>query len=110
MLTKQMMTGAIRALGVLALVLSIPAQAQNQGTIKIATFNIKVFGKSKSQKPDVMNTLAGIVRKYDVVAIQEIKNKTGEVPPAFKTKINESGAAYDFIISERTSPVLFFIS
>ncbi len=102
MLTKRMMTGAIRALGVLALVLSIPAQAQNQGTIKIATFNIQVFGKTKSQKPDVMNTLAGIVRKYDVVAIQEIKNKTGEVPPAFKTKINEGGAAYDFIISERT--------
>ena len=60
------------------------------------------MGKSKSQKPEVMDTLAGIVRKYDVVAIQEIKNKSGEVPPAFKAKINEEGATYDFVISERT--------
>ena len=100
MMAKRMMPGIVLALSVL--VLSLPAHAQAQDTIKIATFNIQIFGKSKSQKPEVMDTLAEIVRKYDVVAIQEIKNKPGDVPPAFKIKINEDGAAYDFIISERT--------
>src|SRR3954471_19205238 len=42
-------------------------------TIKIATFNIQVFGKTKAHRPEVMSQLAAIVREYDVIAIQEIK-------------------------------------
>jgi len=73
MLNKRMLPGLILTLCVLMFALSLSARAQD--TIKIATFNIQIFGKAKSQKPAVMGTLAGIVKKYDVVAIQEIKNK-----------------------------------
>lgn len=102
MVAKQIVPGMIWALAVVVFGLCFPAHALAQETIKIATFNIQIFGKSKSEKPEVMNTLAQIVRKYDVVVIQEIKNKPGDVPPAFKTKINEEGASYEFVISERT--------
>jgi endonuclease/exonuclease/phosphatase family metal-dependent hydrolase len=70
--------------------------------IKIATFNIQTFGKTKASKPNIMQELAAIVRKYDIVAIQEIKNKEGSVPTQFLTEINNNGSAYTLIISERT--------
>jgi len=70
--------------------------------IKIATFNIKVFGKSKIKKPDVMAKLAHIVKQFDLIAIQEIKDKSGSTAPKFLEVINADGSQYDFIISERT--------
>ncbi|SHE67803.1 Metal-dependent hydrolase, endonuclease/exonuclease/phosphatase family [Microbulbifer donghaiensis] len=72
-----------------------------ENTITIATFNIQIFGKTKIGKPEVMQELASIVRKYDVVAIQEIRDIQGRVAPAFKSAINEDGSNYDFVISER---------
>ena len=45
MVTLRIMPGIVLALGVLALVLSLPAHAQAQDTIKIATFNIQIFGE-----------------------------------------------------------------
>lgn len=44
-------------------------------TIKIASYNIQVFGEAKASKPYVMRALADIVRKFDVVALQEIRTK-----------------------------------
>ena len=70
-------------------------------TIKIASFNIQIFGKTKASKPHVMSELASIVRKYDIVAIQEIKDVNGKVPPLFKKEINSDGSSYDYVISER---------
>ena len=70
--------------------------------IKIATFNIQIFGKTKAGKPDIMSELASIIRKYDIVAIQEIKNKEGSVPTQFLTEINGDGSAYTLVVSERS--------
>ena len=44
-------------------------------TIRIASFNIQVFGDSKASKPYVMQTLAAIIRNFQIVAIQEIRTK-----------------------------------
>src|SRR5437762_3016546 len=46
--------------------------ARDTDTIKIATFNIQVFGKTKLAKPEVMQILADTIRNFDVVAIQEV--------------------------------------
>jgi endonuclease/exonuclease/phosphatase family metal-dependent hydrolase len=73
-----------------------------QDRIKIATFNIQIFGVTKAGNPAVMRALADVVQKYDVVAVQEIKDVSETVPRAFKNKINNAGAAYDFLLSERT--------
>lgn len=70
--------------------------------IKIATFNIQIFGKTKAGKPAVMAELAAIIRKYDIVAVQEIKDKPGNVPTQFLTEINSDGSAYTLIVSERS--------
>lgn len=70
-------------------------------TIKIASFNIQVFGQSKLSKPKVMEILARIVRQFDVVAIQEIRSLDQDVMPRFIEIINAAGRHYDFVIGER---------
>lgn len=90
----------LRALVITILVLSaVPSWA---GEITIATFNIQVFGRTKANKPDVMTTLASIVRRYDLVAIQEFKDKQEEVPGLFLDVVNEDGSIYAMDISPRT--------
>lgn len=70
-------------------------------TIKIATFNIQVFGQSKLSKPRVMDLLARIIRQFDVVAIQEIRSIDQDVMPRFIETINAAGRNYDFVIGPR---------
>ena len=71
-------------------------------TIKIASFNIKIFGQTKSSKENIMETLVEIVKRYDVIAIQEIKDISEETPHLFLEKINQNNSNYGMILSERT--------
>lgn len=71
--------------------------------IKLATFNIQVFGRSKREKPDVMAQLVDVVRSYDIIAIQEIKDSSLETPRIFLDAINAAGGnTYDMRVSDRT--------
>ncbi len=67
----------------------------------MATFNIQVFGKSKASKPVVMDVLARIVREFDLVAIQEIRNSDDDLLPNFVELINSTGRQYDYVIGPR---------
>ena len=69
--------------------------------IRVASFNIQVFGTSKIQKLHVMDFLARIVRKFDVVAIQEIRSKDQDIVPRFVEMINAAGRQYDYVIGPR---------
>jgi len=71
-------------------------------TIRIATFNIQNFGKTKLKSGPVMDKLAEIIRQYDVVAVQEVSDVSGKVPVEFLGKINETGRRYQLALSQRT--------
>jgi len=77
-----------------------PVQRQGD-TIRVASFNIQVFGTSKSNKPVVMDYLARIVRRFDLVAVQEIRSKDQDIIPRFVEEINEAGCSYDYVIGPR---------
>jgi endonuclease/exonuclease/phosphatase family metal-dependent hydrolase len=79
---------------------SLP-EARASGTIRVGSFNIQVFGTSKSAKPHVMDILARIVREFDVVAIQEIRATDQDVVPNFVDLINATGRHYDYVIGPR---------
>jgi len=85
------------------LVIVSPGQEATNGsdTIKIASFNIQVFGTSKLKKPEVMSVLSKVIRKFDVVAIQEVRSTDDTVIPTFVNLINAEGAKYDFVIGPR---------
>jgi deoxyribonuclease-1-like protein len=78
---------------------SVPARAG--GTIRVASFNIQVFGTSKLAKRDVMEVLAETVRKFDLVAIQEVRSTTDDILPRFVELINSTGRHYDYVIGPR---------
>jgi deoxyribonuclease-1-like protein len=78
-----------------------PPQERASGTLRIASFNIQVFGASKLSKPAVMNVLADVVRQFDVVAIQEVRAKTDDILPRFVDLINSTGRHYDYLIGPR---------
>ena len=78
----------------------LPAVERKAGTIRIASFNIQVFGQSKMSKPRVRSLLAEIIRRFDIVAIQEIRSKQ-EFLPQFVDIINSGGRHYDYVIGKR---------
>ncbi len=56
---------------------------------KVATFNIQVFGDTKMGKAEVVTELVEIFHRYDMVAVQEIKDIDQEVPYQFLDALNE---------------------
>lgn len=70
-------------------------------SIRIATFNVQVLGVDKLGNQNVMNILAETVRKFDVVAIQEVRAASDDVIPRFIDLINSTGRHYDYVIGPR---------
>lgn len=70
--------------------------------IRIASFNIQVFGEAKAKKPYVMATLASIIQNFQVVAIQEIRTQDDYFIDNFvRTYVNQNGRTYNKIIGPR---------
>ena len=75
---------------------------EGNSTVSIAAFNIQIFGKTKRQKLDIMEVLVRIVREFDLVLVQELRDASETTAPLFLDMINnESGPQYAFIRSER---------
>jgi len=70
-------------------------------TLRIGAFNIQVFGVTKASKPEVMDVLASIIRTYDIIAIQEIRDASQTALPALVGLVNTDGSQYSYVVSER---------
>jgi deoxyribonuclease-1-like protein len=71
-------------------------------TIRIASFNIQVFGEKKFSDPGVVEVLARVIRKFDVVAVQEVRAMDPTLMSRFVQKVNSDGQSrYDFVIGPR---------
>ena len=71
------------------------------GAVRVGAFNIQVFGKSKASKPEVMEVLGRIIRTYDVVAIQGIRDESQTSLPALVDTVNSGNSQYDYVVGER---------
>ncbi len=80
---------------------SEPGPAPEAATIKVAAFNIQVFGRAKRSKPEVMEVLADVAREFDVMLVQEIRDSSGETAPAYLDHINGGGESYAYVESVR---------
>ncbi len=82
---------------------NISDEQYNTTNISIASFNIKIFGKTKASNDTVMASLVDIVSKYDIIAIQEIKDIDQEVPYEFLELLNNNSTTqYEMLLSERS--------
>jgi endonuclease/exonuclease/phosphatase family metal-dependent hydrolase len=70
-------------------------------SLRIGAFNVQVFGVTKASKPEVMDVLAKIIRTYDVVAIQEIRDSSQTSLPALVELVNSDGSQYNYVVGER---------
>ena len=70
-------------------------------TITIASFNIQIFGKSKAGKPEVMKIITDIITQFDIVAIQEIRDKSGTAIVQLENLLDATGTDYNIIIGPR---------
>lgn len=78
-----------------------PLVQRTTETIRVATFNIQVFGSTKAQKSHVMDILARVIRQFDIVAVQEIRTKDESLLPQFVDQINATGRRYDYVVGPR---------
>uniref|UniRef100_A0A3P9CI66 Deoxyribonuclease n=1 Tax=Maylandia zebra TaxID=106582 RepID=A0A3P9CI66_9CICH len=58
--------------------------------MKIASFNIKKFGKKKVSDPDVLEILTKIVSRYDIILILEVVDTSEESIEIFMKELNKS--------------------
>jgi len=80
-----------------------PTYIANTGSdsLRIGAFNIQVFGVSKASKPEVMSVLADIIRTYDIVAIEEIRDISQTALPDLVNLVNSDGSQYAYVVGER---------
>lgn len=80
---------------------STDSSSSDTDTITIASFNIQIFGKSKAGKPEVMKIITDIITQFDIVAIQEIRDKSGTAIVQLETLLDATGTDYNIIIGPR---------
>jgi endonuclease/exonuclease/phosphatase family metal-dependent hydrolase len=78
----------------------IPPPRGNE-TIRVASFNIQVFGDAKLQNPEAMPIIVEVLRNFDVIAIQEIRSQQ-DVCQVLVNMLNADGRfRYDYVVGPR---------
>lgn len=68
--------------------------AKSQTAIRIATFNIQIFGEKKSSNAAVMQQLAAVFMQFDLVAVQEIRGDPQVPINRLLAEISRQGGRY----------------
>jgi hypothetical protein len=97
--------GIIRKLfrfGVFCIALWLVSSASGQdSTITVASWNLKNFGKTKLTDTTRIPIIVDVIKKYDVIAIQEVMDKTRGLPSILVSMVNGDSLNYRFIESLR---------
>ena len=72
-----------------------------QDKITIASWNIQVFGQSKLGDTAKMDVIVKTLKRYDITAIQEVRNADQTVAPILIQMMNADGNNYNYVISDR---------
>ncbi|XP_069795700.1 deoxyribonuclease gamma-like isoform X2 [Narcine bancroftii] len=72
-------------------------------SLKICSFNVRSFGKSKVAKQGILDQLVKIISRCDLMLMMEIKDASNQAFPALMRSLNNHGNRneYEFIISKR---------
>ena len=72
--------------------------------IRLATFNVNALNETKARKPETMDILSRIGRRFDVLAIQEIHSEVDDIVPRLVDLMNKLGGEYDYAVGPRLGP------
>lgn len=71
------------------------------GPIKVASFNLQIYGQEKAGHPEVVDVLARIIREFDVCAVQEIRDAAGTAINALAAAVDAGGVDYEYVLGPR---------
>jgi len=78
------------------------ADIYGENTLSVAAFNVQVFGRRKLSKPEVVEVLVHIFRRYDLVLLQEIRDRTETAASNFLDLLNDyAGPKYALVEGSR---------
>jgi len=73
-----------------------PPVPQGKNTIRVATVNLGPFDQQKLDKRQVVDRLAQVIRRFDVVAVQDIRARDHGLLVQFVEEVNAEDRHYDF--------------
>jgi deoxyribonuclease-1 len=81
----------------------VVGETEPAAPFRVATFNLQVFGPKKSSSHEVLSVVAGVVRRYPLVAVQEVKDASMQSADVLLAAINEQeGPTYAMVESPRS--------
>lgn len=78
-----------------------PPATRGNDAIRVASFNIQVFGEAKLNDAAAMQTIVAILRNFDLTAIQEVRSVSQDILPQLIALLNADGHRYDYAIGPR---------
>lgn len=79
----------------------VPLPNRTRDAVRVASFNIQVFGEQKLSDQAVVDVLLKTLRSFDIIAIQEVRSERQDLLPRFVEMLNQTGGHYDFAIGPR---------
>ncbi|XP_029947400.1 deoxyribonuclease 1 like 4, tandem duplicate 1 [Salarias fasciatus] len=70
--------------------------------MKVASFNIQKFGRSKVSDPEVLKILIKIVSRYDIIVILEVVDASGESVKTFMEALNHANRRHHYTLKIST--------
>ena len=70
-------------------------------SLRVGAFNIKSFGEAKSNNEFAFKNIIKVLSRYDVILIQEVRDKSGKASVKLWESLNGTGIPYGLVYSER---------
>ena len=78
--------------------------SRSGNTIKMASFDIQAFGPAKLGRPLATKVIVEVMRRFDVIALQEVRSPRDDQLARLIELLNATGRHYDFVIGPRQGP------
>jgi len=72
--------------------------------MRIASFDLNCFGESKLRRAIVVESIARMLRQYDVIALQHIQSRQQSALPELVDKVNEGDRRYEYCLGPSVGP------
>ncbi|MFO0939633.1 MAG: hypothetical protein U0930_02580 [Pirellulales bacterium] len=76
-------------------------QMDSVPSFRLASFNVNSLGVTQLAKPTVAEALVGILRQFDLVALQGIQSDRDDILPVLVERLNQTGRRFDYLIGPR---------
>lgn len=81
-----------------------PVELRSFENLRIAAWALDAFGPTKLANPLARRNLARVVRRFDIVAVQQVASIERDLIPRLVESINEGQNRYDYVMGDPVGP------